>query len=149
MTSLDPVARTGDGAVPDHSLPPADGRTRSARSCGSWRIGSTIPPPVPTPPSPGCSTAWCRRRGIGSRRSTTSRAELSYQNFDQPFLDEIVRSAIDDAEHHLDALDADPDGPDRSAHVEALVHCPQPLKTRSVERFAGLVARRCGAPSSR
>ena len=63
-------------------------------------------------------------------------AELSYQNFDQPFLDEIVLSAIDDANHHLDALEADPDGPDRSGHVDALVHNSQALKTRLSRRFA-------------
>ncbi len=62
-------------------------------------------------------------------------AELSYQNFDQPFLDEIVLSAIDDANHHLDALAANPDGPERSAHIEALVNYSQALKTRLSNRF--------------
>ncbi|MFA9565863.1 MAG: acetyl-CoA carboxylase biotin carboxyl carrier protein subunit, partial [Acidimicrobiales bacterium] len=62
-------------------------------------------------------------------------AELSYQNFDQPFLDEIRLSAIDDANHHLEELEANPDGPERATHVEALVNCPQALKTRLSKRF--------------
>ncbi len=62
-------------------------------------------------------------------------AELSYQNFDQPFLDEIVLSAIDDANHHLDALAADPDGPGHTTHIDALVHNSQALKTRLSSRF--------------
>ncbi len=64
-------------------------------------------------------------------------AELSYQNFDQPFLDEVRLTAIDDAEGHLADLEADPTGAERAGHVEALVNCPQPLKTLLSERFAG------------
>jgi acetyl/propionyl-CoA carboxylase alpha subunit/acetyl-CoA carboxylase carboxyltransferase component len=64
-------------------------------------------------------------------------AELSYRNFDEPFLGEVRAAALEGAELHLAALEADPDGPERAAHVEALVACTQPLKTLISQRFAG------------
>ncbi len=64
-------------------------------------------------------------------------AELSYRNLDEPFLGEIRAAALERAEHHLTALEADPEGPDRPAHVEALVSCSQPLKTLLSQRFGG------------
>ena len=63
-------------------------------------------------------------------------AELRYQEFDQPFLDEVRDSAMARADEHIDVLVADPTGPGRTAHVDALVDCPQPLKARLSHRFS-------------
>lgn len=62
--------------------------------------------------------------------------ELRYRTFDEPFLADARARALADADRHLDALDADPIGPDREAHVVALVDCPQPLTAHLSGRFA-------------
>ena len=63
-------------------------------------------------------------------------AELSYREFDQPFLDDVRARALDDAARHLAALEADPDSAERDEHIGALVACSQPLKTLLSERFS-------------
>ncbi len=54
--------------------------------------------------------------------------ELRYRLFDQPVAERVRDEVYAGIEGHLIALAADPTGPDRAQHVEALVECPQPLK---------------------
>ncbi|MDY7106159.1 MAG: carboxyl transferase domain-containing protein [Actinomycetota bacterium] len=61
--------------------------------------------------------------------------ELRYRNVDQPFLERVRIAALEDARHHMDALAADPVGPEREMHIAALVACSQPLKTELSRRF--------------
>ncbi len=62
--------------------------------------------------------------------------ELSYRIFDQPFLDEVRRRVFAEAESHLAVLAVDPPPDERARRVDALVECPQPLKTMLSDRFA-------------
>ena len=60
--------------------------------------------------------------------------EVRYQYFDAPFFAAVRARAYDEAEQHLAALAADPGG--GAPHIEALVHCPQPLVGRVAQRLA-------------
>jgi acetyl-CoA carboxylase carboxyltransferase component len=71
--------------------------------------------------------------------------ELRYRTFDEPFLAEVRGAALTDADRHLDALATDPAGPEREAHVAALVECPQPLTAHLSRRFADADAMGRGA----
>jgi acetyl/propionyl-CoA carboxylase alpha subunit/acetyl-CoA carboxylase carboxyltransferase component len=62
--------------------------------------------------------------------------ELRYRVFDEPFLSDVRNRVRAAAVHELDALATDPPPVERAAHIEALVRCPQPLKTLLSYRFA-------------
>jgi acetyl/propionyl-CoA carboxylase alpha subunit/acetyl-CoA carboxylase carboxyltransferase component len=55
--------------------------------------------------------------------------EVRYRTFDLSFLAEIRAEAYRQANEHVGALANGPIGEDRAEHIEALVHCTQPLKT--------------------
>jgi acetyl-CoA carboxylase carboxyltransferase component/biotin carboxyl carrier protein len=61
--------------------------------------------------------------------------EVRYRFFDQPVLetarDEVYHRALEE----LDALEGDPEGPDRDVRIAALVGCPQPLKRLVTRRL--------------
>ncbi len=61
--------------------------------------------------------------------------EVIYREFDEPFLAERRWQLLEEAETHLDALEAVDDPTERAVHVAALVDCPQPLKTLLSKRF--------------
>jgi len=61
--------------------------------------------------------------------------EVVYREFDAPFLATMRWQAIEEAKAHVAALDTE-DHTSRAAHIEALVDCPQPLKTMLSRRFA-------------
>ncbi len=61
--------------------------------------------------------------------------EVRYEFFDKPLFDATRRDAYRDAEQHIEYLFENPDADDREQHIEALVHCPQPLMTLLSNRF--------------
>lgn len=54
--------------------------------------------------------------------------EVRYRLLDRPAFERRREAVYAEAERHLAALAARPDGPGRKAHVQALVDCTQPLK---------------------
>jgi acetyl/propionyl-CoA carboxylase alpha subunit/acetyl-CoA carboxylase carboxyltransferase component len=63
--------------------------------------------------------------------------ELRYHVFDEPFLADVRDAVLTTADADLDALDGSPTDEERARRIEALVECPQPLKTRLSLRFRG------------
>ncbi len=66
--------------------------------------------------------------------------EVRYRWFDRPFFESVREEAYADAARRLEALEADPHGPDRATLVHELVECTQPLSPRLLERFTGVGA---------
>ncbi len=62
--------------------------------------------------------------------------DVHFQAYDVPFLDRARRAMYAEAERQLARLAADPDGPDRTELIRALVECPQALAPVISERFA-------------
>jgi acetyl/propionyl-CoA carboxylase alpha subunit/acetyl-CoA carboxylase carboxyltransferase component len=56
---------------------------------------------------------------------------------ERPMLDRVRERLYAEAEAHLDHLTENPEAPDRDQHIEALVSCPQPLKTFLSRRLPG------------
>ncbi len=61
--------------------------------------------------------------------------EVRYRLYAQPLLEQARREAYTEAVAHLAYLEEHPDAPDRAARIEALVRCPQPLKSLLSSRF--------------
>jgi acetyl/propionyl-CoA carboxylase alpha subunit/acetyl-CoA carboxylase carboxyltransferase component len=53
--------------------------------------------------------------------------EARYRFFEQPVIEGAREATFAEARASLAALERDPEGPDRSDHVLALVHCPEPI----------------------
>ncbi len=62
--------------------------------------------------------------------------ELRYRVFDEPFLSNVRNRVRAQAVRDLDALAGEPPPAKREKHIDALVRCPQPLKTLLSHRFA-------------
>ncbi|MGI9646173.1 MAG: carboxyl transferase domain-containing protein [Ilumatobacteraceae bacterium] len=63
--------------------------------------------------------------------------ELRYRVFDEPFLAEIRDRRLAAADEDLEVLSRDLSADEREARIQALVDCPQPLKTRLSHVFVG------------
>ncbi|MDQ2960029.1 MAG: biotin/lipoyl-binding protein [Candidatus Dormibacteraeota bacterium] len=76
-----------------------------------------------------------------TRRHHPAVADLAravrHRCFDEPLMDQARRSVYEAAEDHLAYLASNPEAGDRTAHVAALVECPQPLHNMLSFRFAG------------
>ncbi len=54
--------------------------------------------------------------------------ELRFQTFDEPMLSRLQTTVLETANADIDALAADPTGPDRDAPIASLTDCPRPLQ---------------------
>jgi acetyl/propionyl-CoA carboxylase alpha subunit/acetyl-CoA carboxylase carboxyltransferase component len=63
--------------------------------------------------------------------------ELRFARFDAPVIEAARQRIYVDAERALATLAADPEGPERSALIDALVACPQPLAPQITRAMAG------------
>ena len=61
--------------------------------------------------------------------------DVVFHYFDEPLLEQVTAELSAEMAGHLDALQADPDGPDRRHHVDRLVWCPQPLRSTLLQRW--------------
>ncbi|MGB9302389.1 MAG: carboxyl transferase domain-containing protein [Mycobacterium sp.] len=61
--------------------------------------------------------------------------DVRFHYFDEPLLAVTVAQEYDRAHRDLDALADDPDGADRSARIDRLVACPQPLRPELLRRW--------------
>ncbi len=61
--------------------------------------------------------------------------DVNYQTFDLPFLETVREDAYADAATRLGHLDLNPDSDERDDHIQALVDCPQPLKSALSQRY--------------
>jgi len=61
--------------------------------------------------------------------------DVRFHYFDEPVLEALVARAYERTEQALDELAADPDGPDRAALVDCLVHSPQPQRGKLLRRW--------------
>ncbi|MGA9565607.1 MAG: carboxyl transferase domain-containing protein [Candidatus Korobacteraceae bacterium] len=75
-------------------------------------------------------------RGLFPAVSDLAR-ELRYRSFEQPSFEKARKEIYAEAQTHLDYLAANPDAPDRSQRLRALIDCPQPLVSLLSGRFAG------------
>ena len=72
----------------------------------------------------------------GRRRSVADLArDVRFHYFDELLLTVTVAQEYDRAFRDLDALGDDPDGADRSARIDRLVACPQPLRPELLRRW--------------
>jgi acetyl-CoA carboxylase carboxyltransferase component/biotin carboxyl carrier protein len=62
--------------------------------------------------------------------------EVRYRYFDQPLFERARKQVYDQVEDHLVYMAANPNAPDRSERLRALVECPQPLVSLLSGRFA-------------
>jgi len=63
--------------------------------------------------------------------------EVRYRLCDEPLVAEHRNATYAEIDEHIEALVADPLGPDRDAHLAALVDCPLPLRARITARVVG------------
>lgn len=66
--------------------------------------------------------------------------EVRYRSYDWPLFEATRLAAYERIAEHVAALSADPDGPDRDEHIQALIDCPRPLApqlTARIERTTG------------
>jgi acetyl/propionyl-CoA carboxylase alpha subunit/acetyl-CoA carboxylase carboxyltransferase component len=63
--------------------------------------------------------------------------DVRHRYYDEPVIQAAREEAYAEMEEHLCALAADPERPDRSTRVQALVDCPQPLAPWLTSRIAG------------
>ena len=75
--------------------------------------------------------------------------ETRFRYFDQPLIEAAAAATYREAEAHLAALAADPEGADRADRIKALVDCPRPLAPLLSERLRSGPSRRCAAFCSR
>ena len=61
--------------------------------------------------------------------------ETRFRYFDQPLIEAATAATYREAETHLAALAADPEGADRADRIKALVGCPRPLAPLLSERL--------------
>ncbi len=63
--------------------------------------------------------------------------ELRFRYFEEPVLELAFRTVYADTDRLLDALKEDPQGPQRGVWIEQVVSCPQPMRARLRQRYAG------------
>jgi acetyl/propionyl-CoA carboxylase alpha subunit/acetyl-CoA carboxylase carboxyltransferase component len=62
--------------------------------------------------------------------------DLLFRYVDEPLIERVVAGAYAEMTAHLDALAADPAGPERAGRIAALVSCPQPMRGAMLHRWA-------------
>ena len=70
--------------------------------------------------------------------------DVRFHYFDEPLLVVTVAQEYERAHRDLDALGDDPDGADRSARIDRLVACPQPLRAELLRRWRSSTDPRLG-----
>ncbi|MGZ4618549.1 MAG: carboxyl transferase domain-containing protein, partial [Frankiaceae bacterium] len=63
--------------------------------------------------------------------------DVRFWYFDEPVLDALVAAEYEKSEQRLDALGADPRGPDRAQFIDRLVRSPQPQRGALLRRWLG------------
>ena len=63
--------------------------------------------------------------------------DVRFRYFDEPVLEALVAAEYEKTEQRLDALGADPCGPDRARFIDRLVRSPQPQRGALLRRWLG------------
>jgi len=63
--------------------------------------------------------------------------ELRFQYYEEPVLEEAFRAVYAGTDRLLDALQQDPDADERASWIDQVVSCPQPMRARLRQRYAG------------